>query len=262
MLLALVFAAAPQTFVDIVDQRLAGTALHVVDWWADDLDGDKIPEAIAQVCDARRGFFIVRHGSDILEAPMEIDGRNRCPDVATKPAWHVRRAGTIGQPIDVHHGYVTREYAIRDHQLVMVREGSHGFDVTSSGARVDYDDASDFDKLTWTERHAGKAARGPLVLATEHVHRATPIVGKTTIAATQSNDDLTLHIHADRALAVRSCLSDSEPDSCTVVKLAKGDHELAIATAEIVVSAARTTYRVHVARVALDQSYPPPPRPW
>ncbi|TMQ11969.1 MAG: hypothetical protein E6J90_33115 [Deltaproteobacteria bacterium] len=57
MLVPLVFAlAVPASFVHAIEARLAATHLHVVDWWADDLDGDHIPESIAFVCDDDAGL--------------------------------------------------------------------------------------------------------------------------------------------------------------------------------------------------------------
>jgi len=50
----------PASFARIVEARLANTTMHVADWWADDLNGDDIPESIAFVCDDDGGFFLVR----------------------------------------------------------------------------------------------------------------------------------------------------------------------------------------------------------
>jgi hypothetical protein len=123
MLLPLVFAlAAPPSFVHAVEARLAAAHMHVVDWWADDLDGDHVPESIALVCDADTGFFLVQHGNDLLEAPVEIDGRNSCPEAPpTTPAWRVVKSGVISENVNVHHGRIGYSFAIRDGRLVLVR---------------------------------------------------------------------------------------------------------------------------------------------
>ena len=98
MLVPLVFATAPQAFVDAIHDRIASTQLHLpIDWWADDLDGDKVPEAIAEVCDDTTGFILVLHGKDLLEVPLEIDGRNNCETPPSPPAWKTRSDGVVGQ---------------------------------------------------------------------------------------------------------------------------------------------------------------------
>src|SRR5262245_12324062 len=99
MLLPVVFAlAVPPSFVHAVEARIAAEHMHVVDWWADDLDGDRVPESIAFVCDSEAGWFLVQHGNDLLEAAAEIDGRNSCPEASpTPPAWRVVKSGRISE---------------------------------------------------------------------------------------------------------------------------------------------------------------------
>src|SRR2546421_12772120 len=116
MLLPLVFNVAPRAFVDAIDLRLANTKMHVVEWWAADLDGDKVPEAIAAVCDDDSGLFLVQHGKDLLEAPMGIDGRNSCP-AADRPAWKLRTEPAITHRMSVHHGSVATSIALRGGKL-------------------------------------------------------------------------------------------------------------------------------------------------
>src|SRR5207247_10415660 len=87
MLLPVVFAlAVPASFARMVEARLATTSMHVADWWADDLDGDHAPESIAFVCDDDGGFFLVQQGSELLETPVWVDGRNSCPKPDARPA--------------------------------------------------------------------------------------------------------------------------------------------------------------------------------
>ena len=258
MLISLLAVAAPQVFVAAVDHRLAGTKLHVTDWWADDLDGDKVPEAIARVCDDVSGFFLVQRGADLFEVPLEIDGRNNC-DAESRPAWTTRHDGSIGQNVNVHHGSITNEYAIRDGGLALIREASSGFDVNRDGSHDDEDDVTDYDKLTWTHTvSVGKSTRAGLVVATPHGLRVTTIVGKTTTTAVASSEHLTLHIHADRPLVVRVCSATP----CTTTRVSKGDRDVVIDFDDLEVVVGGKTYPLHVVRLEAEQRFPSPPRPW
>jgi len=258
MLLPLVYMAAPQAFVDAVDHRIANSKLHVTDWWADDLDGDKTPEAIATICDDDKGFFLVQHGKDLLEAPIEIDGRNSCQP-ASRPAWTEKKLGVITDDVGVRHGSMTYSYAIRDGKLVLVRMTSSGFDVNRDGSHDEQDDTVDYDKLTWTRKQTGSgASSGLLVIATPHAHRATTITGKTTIDATYTDRGTTIHVHASGALTIRTC--NAQP--CTTIKVAKGDQDVPMDSEELEVIASGSTYKVHVERVDGDDAYPAPPKPW
>lgn len=261
MLLPLVFAsAAPAAFVAVVEKRAAAAHLHVVDWWSDDLDGDKVPESIAMVCDDSSGFYLVQRGAVLLEAPMQIDGRNACPAApAARPPFRVVHDGVISELMNVHHGFTLYSLAIRDARLVLVAEDDRSREASSSG-HDDEDDHVDYDRLEWTKRvdtngHV-KATEGPLVIVTDQVRRASHLVGATTIAATRAGDRMTLHVHADRALVVRDC--SSAP--CTSTQVARGDHELTIdAASELLVVAGKTTVRVRIEKLDGDQRYPPPP---
>jgi len=139
--------------VHAIEARLGATHLHVVDWWADDLDGDHVPESIAFVCgDDDAGFFLVQHGNDLLEAPAEIDGRNNCPEVpSTPPAWRVVKTGVISENVNVHHGHISYSIAIRDGRLVLVREDNDGIDVGPDGA-TNEENHVNYDDLTWSQR--------------------------------------------------------------------------------------------------------------
>jgi|GEM_PF-3750225 len=262
MLLPIVFAlAVPASFVHAVEARIAAEHLHLVDWWADDLDGDHVPESIAFVCGDDAGLFLVQHGTDLLEAVREIDGRNNCPDApAARPAWRVEKSGTIDESINVHHGTIGYSFAIRGGQLVMVRESSSGFDVGRDG-NTDEDDRADYDTLTWSQRITpprgrAKQTSGPIVLVTDHVRRPSKLVGASTLAVTTGDTTMTLHVHADRALVVRDC----NDTPCKSTRLAAGDRELSIAaTAELEVVAGKAKIHVHLHALEGKASYPPPP---
>jgi hypothetical protein len=264
MLLPLVFAlAAPSSFVHAVEARIAAARMHVVDWWADDLDGDHVPESIAFVCRDDAGLFLVQHGNDLLEAAREIDGRNNCPDAPpTPPAWRVEHAGVVSESIDVHHGRIGYAFAIRGGRLVLVREDSDGFDVGQDG-NTEEEDRVNYDDLTWSQciQPPNKRARqtsGPLVVITDRVRRASKLVGASTMAATRGESATTLHVHADRALVLRDC-SDTP---CKTTRLAKGDSEVAIAVAgELEIVAGKTKIVVHLQPLEGEASYPPPPPP-
>ena len=257
MLVPLVFATAPQAFVAMVEQRISGTELHVTDWWADDLDGDHKPEAIAMVCEREHGFVLVLHGQTLLEAPIEIDGRNSC-DVANRPAWTTRDAGTITENFNVHHGYMRYSLAIRDNKLALVGMSGHSFEHSRDGEDTE-DDTVDYDALTWTHDENGTVTHGPLVLAAEHVHATTAIAGKTAITATWGADGAILHVHADRSMTIR----DHYPmDDRWTVKVDKGDRDIPCGTAQIEVLASGTTTVVHIEHVDNDGRYPAPPKPW
>jgi hypothetical protein len=109
----------PAGFRAAVARHLANTAYRVVQWWADDLDGDGIADNIAAVCDDETGFYLVQHAGRLLEADMAIDGRNPCPD-RPPPRWRVRHAGRIVEVVRVHDGTQRYELAIRGDRLVLV----------------------------------------------------------------------------------------------------------------------------------------------
>jgi hypothetical protein len=245
-------AAPPPAFVQAVAQRLATTHMHVVDWWADDLDGDHVLESIALVCDTY-GEYIVQRGNQLLEMPAAIDGRNPCPD-ATAPAWHVEHRGTIAVTQAVHHGSVSESYAIRDGKLVELRLHSDSFEVGSDGNTGEVEDV-DYEALRWSSsvtrpNHNATVTSGPLVLVTDDVRRGTTIIGATTIAATRDDDHgaIVLHVHADRELTIRSAKA---------VHLARGDSELQVdASGELDVVAGGATIHVRFQPVDGNASYP------
>ncbi len=247
-----VLAAPPPAFVHAVEQRLATTHMHVVDWWADDLDGDHVLESIALVCDAY-GEYIVQRGDQLLEMPAAIDGRNPCPDVTT-PAWHVEHRGTIAFTQAVHHGSVSETYAIRDGKLVELRLRSDSFEVGSDGNTGEVDDV-DYQALRWSSSvtqpdHHVTVRSGPLVIVTDDVRRATTIVGATTIAATRDDGHggYVLHVHADRELIFRADQS---------VHLARGDSELRTDQyGELDIGAGGTIIHVHFQPIADNATYP------
>jgi hypothetical protein len=249
MLLPLVFNVAPKAFVDAIDARLAGTQMHVVDWWADDLDGDKTPEAIAVVCGNEAGYYLVQRGKDLLEAAMEIDGRNNCP-AENRPAWQTRKDGVIDETVNVHHGSIHYAHAIRDGKIVTIRERSEGFDVNRDGSHTDEEDITDYDKLTWSRKVTpGSSASGLLVIATDGAHkRVTTVVGGTTLVATKSGDRVTLHVHADRDVTVRQCPSPSDPCQSSKVS-AGGDTDVAVDSFEFEVRAGGKVFALHVDQI-------------
>jgi hypothetical protein len=261
MLLPLVFAlAAPASFVHLVEARLSAADMHLVDWWADDLDGDHITESIAFVCGDDAGLFLIQHGNDLLEAPVEIDGRNSCPEAPpTPPKWRVEKSGVVSAGATVHHGHIGHSLAIRGGRLVLVREDSGGFDVGRDG-NTDEEDHVNYDDLTWSHRiepphKRAKETSGPLVLITDRVRRASKLVGASTLAATRGDSSTTLHVHADRALALRNC----NDTPCKTTRLAKGDSELAIAVGgELEILAGKTKIVVHFQPLEGEASYPPP----
>jgi hypothetical protein len=265
MLLPLVFTlAAPTSFVHAVEARLASAHMHVVDWWADDLDGDHVAESIAFVCGEDAGFFLVQHGSDLLEAAAEIDGRNNCPEAPpTPPAWRVEKSGVISEHISVHHGSIGYSFAIRDGRLVVVREDSEGFDVGRDG-NTGEEDHVNYDDLTWSQRieaphKRAKQTSGPLVLVTDRVRRPSKLVGASTLAATRGDDATTLHVHADRALVLRDCSGTP----CKMTRLAKGDSQLPIGGGgELEILAGKAKIVVHLQPLEGEASYPPPAAPF
>jgi len=257
--------AAPPAFVQAVEKKLASTHMHLVDWWADDLDGDRMAESIALMCNDDSGSYVVQHGTQLLEMPAPIDGRNPCPDDVTHgpPAWHVEHAAAITYHFNVHHGGMQYVVAIRDGRFALLREHDDSIDVDSSGTTREVDDV-DYEALTWTSvvtppHSQPTRSSGPMVIMTDHVRRPTKLVGATTIAATRGADDaITLHVHADRVLSVRACTD--EP--CAPTRVAKGDSDLTTAPGdEIVITAGGTTIHVHVQAADGDQSYPTPPPP-
>jgi hypothetical protein len=263
-MLPLVLAATATTvsFVDVVDDRLADShTLHVVDWWADDLDGDGKLESIAMICEPEHGFFLVQHGNDVLEAPWTVDGRNSCPDPAPRPAFDLRHDGYIAETINVHHGVDHYRLAIRDNRLVQIGTGGHSFDNFQTG-REDDDGMTDYDKLRWeasarVDDVVIQHARGVIVLAGETIRRATTIAGRTTVAATRSFDQLTLHIHADGPVTISS--SDSDYQHFDAIELGTGDHDVVVAAWEFRVTVGTTSELVRIAVVDADDSYPAPP---
>jgi hypothetical protein len=250
-----VVAPPPPAFVQAVEKQLAGTQMHVVDWWADDLDGDHIPESIALVCDDSVGEYIVQRGIQLLELPGPFDGRNPCPDVATPPAWHVEHAGTISFAQSVHHGSIGETYAIRGGVLVELRLHSDGFDVGSDGDTGEVDD-DDYETLRWSQRitppHRKATVRsGPIAIVTDDVQRATKLVGASTLAVTRDDGhgEFLLHIHADRELAIRSDRT---------VHLGPGDSELPVEqVGELDIAAAGTIIHVHLQPIPENGGYPP-----
>jgi len=97
---------------------------------------------------------------------------------------------------------------------------------------------------------------------TDQVRRPTKIIGATTIAATRGNErgsDITLHVHADRAVVIRNC--DHQP--CATASLAPGTAELRFPNVgEVEVDFDGTTMPVQIYALDGDQSYPPPPAVW
>nr|HEX4314328.1 hypothetical protein [Kofleriaceae bacterium] len=249
--MAIALAAPPPAFVQAVEQRLATTHMHVVDWWADDLDGDHVLESIALACDTY-GEYIVQRGDTLLEMPAAIDGRNPCPETAAP--WHVEHTGTIAFTQSVHHGSVSQSFAIRGGKLVQLRLHSDGFEVGRDGNTDEVDDV-DYEALRWSSRitppdHKATATSGPLVIVTDAVRRTTTIIGATTIAATRDDDHgaIVLHVHADRELTIRSA---------TAVHLARGDSELQVdASGEVDVVAGGATIHVHFQPIDGNASYP------
>jgi len=261
-MLPLVFAfTAPVAFVHAVEARLPAAHMHVVDWWADDLDGDHVLESIAFLCNDDAGVFLVQHGKDLLEAPAEIDGRNSCPEApATPPAWRVEKSGVISQSVNVHHGSTSNAIAIRDGRLALVRADSSGFDVGRDG-NTSEEDHVNYDDLTWSQRiqppHGrAKQTSGPLVLVTDRVRRASKLIGASTVAATRGASATTLRIHADRALVVRDC----NDTPCKTTRVGKGDSELTVAAADgLEITAGRTKLVLHFEQLEGEASYPTAP---
>jgi hypothetical protein len=247
-------AAPPPAFVQAVEQRLATTHQHVVDWWADDLDGDHVLESIALTCSDSSGEYIVQRGVQLLELPGPFDGRNPCPDV-TAPAWHVEHAGTLAFTQAVHHGMVGETYAIRGGVLVELRMHTDGFEVGSNGNTDEVDDV-DYETLRWSARvtppnHKSTVTAGPLVIVTDDVQRATKLVGGSTLAATRNDGqgEYVLHVHADRELTIRGDRS---------VHLAPGDSELAVEQiGELDIVSGGTIIHVHFQPIADNAGYPP-----
>ena len=158
--------AAPPAFVQTVEHRLAGTQMHLVDWWADDLDGDRVLESIAFVCDEGTGRFLVQHGAQLLEVPAQIDGRNACPDPGPKPAWHVEHEGTItGSSASTTAAWTTSSRSATAGPCCCASTTTAS---TSAWPRTTHeDDDADFEALTWSshvEPPQGKATRtsGPI----------------------------------------------------------------------------------------------------
>jgi hypothetical protein len=262
--------AAPAAFIAAVDKRIASTDYVVVQWWADDLDGDHRDDNIAAICNQDKGFYFIQSGDRLFEADMQINGRHHCFDVtppASRPAWAVRHDGTVTTSLSGTKQDHASRLAIRDHQLVVV-------------ARQDVDwhdgvdtDIVDYDKLTWTSEHAEwtdardakrvtAASRGVLVLATPHNRRATP-VGPTTLTATGAfGEALVLHVHAERAVVVQPC-APTAADPCTPIQIATGDRDVAIHDyAGVVVIDGSTRFAVHLEPIDGDAAYPPaPPSP-
>lgn len=264
MLLAMLALTAPPAFVHAVEAKISASHMHVVDWWADDLDGDSVPESIAFACNDDAGVFLVQRGTDLLEAPAEIDGRNSCPDAPAKPAWRVEKAGVIAENINVHHGHMGIALAIRDRRLVMVREDSEDFESSRDGDTSE-ELHTDYDSLTWSRNAEGpgkskkKKASGPLVLITDRVRRPSKLIGESTLAATRDGSATKLHVHADRALVIRDC--SSKP--CKTKRVAKGDGEIAMETpSELEIVAGKTRLQVHFEPLEGEASFPPPPDPF
>jgi hypothetical protein len=263
-MIVLLALAAPPAFVQVVEQRLASAHMHLVDWWADDLDGDRMPESIALACNEDSGVYWIQHGTQVLEMPAPIDGRNACPDAAPgKPPWHVEHTGTIAYGLSVHHGRIDYTVAIRDGRLALLREHDDGIEVDSSGTTDETDDV-DYEALTWKTRvvppnRTPTVSSGPLVIVTDRVRRATKLIGASTIAATRGPDGsntITLHVHADRVLALSGCTNGP----CAAARLATGDSELTEnAGGAFEIAAGGTTIHVHTQPLDGDQSYRPPP---
>ena len=261
MLLPLVFAlTAPTSFVHAVEARVTASHMHLVDWWADDLDGDHVPESIAFVCGDDAGVFLVAYAGEILEAPAAIDGRNSCPEAPPQPpTWRVLNSNVIHQGMAVHHGQITSSLAIREHRLVRVREDEGSIDVGRDGTTSERDHV-DYDELTW--RHVlqppkgrARTSSGPLVVVTDLVRRATRLVGASTLAATRGHDATTLHVHADRPLVLRDCTETP----CRTTRVAKGEAEVQTsATFELEVITGRSKLVVHLVALDGEASYPPP----
>jgi hypothetical protein len=266
-MLPLVLAATSVAFVDVVNHRLADSPdLHVVDWWADDLDGDGKLESIARICAPDRGFFLVQHGDDVLETPWTIDGRNDCPAPAPRPAFELRHDGFITETINVHHGEDSYRIAVRGNRLVMVGMSASGFDIMREG-REDEVNLADYDKLTWEtvtsmDEVVSQHDRGVIVLVGETARRKTTLLGGTTMWATRVGDratgQITLHVHADRAVTVCNRGNDySQP--CTKIELAAGDHDLPLDGYELSVTAGTTTVLARLETIDGDGDYPVAP---
>ncbi|MFT3697761.1 MAG: hypothetical protein QM831_31770 [Kofleriaceae bacterium] len=259
MVISLLAMAAPHVFVEAIDQRIQGTQQHVTDWWADDLDGDHTPEAIARICDDSSGYYLVLHGKDLLEAPIEIDGRNSCGE-PNRPDWVVHHTGELVDNVAVHHGSTKNVFAIRDNQLVLIRDESHGFDVNRDGSHDDDDEVTDYDHLTFTEKQTGKkTVHAALVLATPNAKRTTTITGKTTVSASWGADDkITLHVHSPKPIAMRVC-----PETpCTKTPIAAGDHDLDVEGDRFDLVIGGTVFPVHIEHISTEQRFPPPTTPW
>ena len=253
--------AAPPGFVQAVEHRLAGTDMHVVDWWADDLDDDHVLESIAFACADGTGVFLIQHGAQLLELVAPVDRHNPCP--RTKPNWHVAYLGTINEHVNVDNGSMDYMFAIRGGQLVVLREHDEGGDGDSPQQAMSETDL-DFEALIWADQfdppqHKPTRRSGPMVIVTDRVRRPTKIIGATTIAATRGASDITLHVHADRALVIRNC----EHEPCVSASVARGDTELRLPNVvELELDIAGTTMLVHVESLVGNESYPSPPTTW
>ena len=265
--------AAPAAFVAAVDKRIAGTDYTVVRWWADDLDGDHRDENIAAICDRDKGFYFIQSGDELFEADMQINGRNRCEGdgdaaPASRPAWRVRHDGTVTTSLSGTKQEHASMLGIRDHRLVVVARRDADWH-----AGIDTDIA-DYDNLTWSFEHAERtgehddakrvtaSSRGALVLATPHGRRATRVGATTLTAIGVFGDDLVLHVHAERAIAVQPC-APTDTDPCTPIRIAKGDRDVAIHdyTGVVLIDGA-AKIAVHLEPIDGDAAYPPaPPAP-
>ncbi len=198
--------------------------MHVEAWWADDLDGDGVLEDIAAVCNQHQGFYLVQHGDKLLEAGLEIDGRNNCEDGPPAP-WQVRHDGRIVETVEIHKATERYDLAIRAHQLVMLRQTERSWEAAHS----EHDAVvMDYEHLTWSDDEqsdsGNRSERGVLVLAAPSVHRSTRLAGATVLTATTSGEyDVTLHLHADRT--VEACTTDDS--FCHAQHVEPGDVDLA-----------------------------------
>jgi hypothetical protein len=251
----------PAAFAAALAKHLANTDYRVVQWWADDLDGDGIAENIAAICDGFTGFYIVQHRDQLLEADLTIDGRNHCPD-EPPPPFRLRHLHRIVEVVNVHKAEDRYELAIRDHQLALLRQSEASWEA----ARDEHDSlVLDYEALTWREDEQWtghrSSQRGVLVLAAPHVHRPTVLAGDTALTATGDAEmNVVLHLHADRPVA--ACTPGD--DWCHPQQIDHGDADVAsFASAwlsrTVFFAVGGKTVAVRVARYDADAGYPAPP---
>lgn len=198
----------PPGFRKVVDARKAALAMHVVDWWQDDLDRDGKAENIAELCSGDAGVYLIEHQGRILIAARKTAGREGCPADTGAPAWRIEHRGFIDHSYSVHRASENAHIAVRDHHAVVIYDGEDGAD---GQLERDWDALTISDSIT----HHPPLEKVPFVVIADAGARWTTVAKGVAVSATVARDQVVVHVKSATPVQLSLCPTSDEGSACT-----------------------------------------------